>query len=254
MHILLTNDDGIQSKGIDELSSAFPNNWNVTVVAPAQEQSAQSHALTIQNPLRLQELHSHGKNIKKYSVTGTPVDCVKFALDYLLKDNRPDIVVSGINNGYNLGSDVLYSGTVSAAMEGMFFGIPSIALSVKKYSSNRGQEIIPFSIEFIKRVFIQNNFRGLVNMNFPLTGDCEWDKVKVVEQGVQRYVNIIEKKEDRRGNSYYWIGGDLRFDKEEKPTDVGMIEDGFITVNTLTWRQNDLRGMEHLSSMIENLK
>lgn len=250
MHILLTNDDGVQSLGIDELSIAFPEDWKITIVAPAQEQSAQSHALTIQNPLRMQELRSFGKNIKKYAITGTPVDCVKFALDYLLKDDMPDIVISGINNGYNLGSDVLYSGTVSAAMEGMFFGIPSLALSVKRYSSARGHEIIPFIIEFIEHVFSKNQFKGLINMNFPLTGPCNWSQVRVVDQGVQRYVNIIEKQEDRRGFSYYWIGGDQCYDKEETPTDVGIIEDGFITVNALTWKQTDFKGLADLSIMV----
>lgn len=239
MHILLSNDDGVQSLGIDELSVGFPRDWRITIVAPDREQSAQSHALTIQNPLKLRKLPAYGDNISKYSLSGTPADCVKFALDFLLREDQPDLVVSGINNGYNLGSDALYSGTVSAAMEALFYDIPALALSTKRYTSMRGQEIIPFIAEFVQKIYIEEGFQGLLNMNFPQFGDCSWENLRVVDQGLQRYVNIIEEQSDRRGNKYYWIGGDLVFDRTEKPTDVGTVEDGFITVTALTWKQQD---------------
>lgn len=247
----MTNDDGVQSAGIMELSMALPDDWRITIVAPEREQSAQSHALTIQTPLKIIKQPPPKGNITVYAITGTPVDCVKMALDYMLENDMPDLLISGINNGYNLGSDVLYSGTVSAAMEGLFYDIPALALSVKHYSTARGLEMFPFIISFIRKVFVDKEFNGLVNMNFPLVGDCDWSHVRVVEQGRQKYRNIVEKQSNKRGQTYYWIGGEIHFDENaEEMTDVGTVEDGFVTVSALTWKQFDSKSTDELRCII----
>ena len=127
-----------------------------------------------------------------YALTGTPSDCMKFGLSYLLADDMPDLVISGINHGFNLGSDVLYSGTVSAAIGKVrFYGIPGLALSVERYSIERGHEMHPFIHELIEKIYVNGNFEGLLNVNFPLRGICDWDHFKLVSQGLQTYSNII---------------------------------------------------------------
>ena len=134
MHILMCNDDGILADGLRQLATYLSQYYRVTVVAPATEQSAKSHALTTEIPLKLDAYNGEDENPRLYALTGTPSDCMKFGLSYLLADDMPDLVISGINHGFNLGSDVLYSGTVSAAMESAFYGIPGLALSVERYS------------------------------------------------------------------------------------------------------------------------
>ncbi len=250
MHILICNDDGVDSPGIMDLAHELAKHWRVTVVAPSEEQSAKSHAITIQNPLRLKLHDLTEENPKIYSLSGTPVDCAKFALSYLLVDDMPDLIISGVNNGFNLGSDALYSGTVSAAMEGLFYNVPSLALSVEKYSAQRGAEILPFVVEFVQKIFVEGKQQGLLNVNFPLTGICDWDHVKVVDQGYQKYVNIIDARQDKRGNDYFWVGGDLLFEKESTETDVWAIKQGFVTVVALTWRQQDHQGTETVKSLL----
>lgn len=251
MHILLCNDDGVLAAGIRELAEALAKKWRVTVIAPEIEQSAQSHAITIKDPIRLHTLTAADANPAYYAVTGTPTDCTKFALSYFLRDDMPDLVISGINNGFNLGSDALYSGTVSAAMEAGFYRVPALALSVEKYSTKRGTEIIPFVLDFIERIYITGAYRGLLNVNFPLTGDCTWEKVKVVQQGYQEYLDVIDARMDRRGRRYYWIGGELQFHEEAVPTDVGLIKKGYITVVPLQWQQHDLARLEEVKSLVQ---
>ena len=150
MHILMCNDDGILADGLRQLATYLSQYYRVTIVAPATEQSAKSHALTTEIPLKLDAYNGENENPRLYALTGTPSDCMKFGLSYLLADDMPDLVISGINHGFNLGSDVLYSGTVSAAMESAFYGIPGLALSVERYSVERGHEMHPFIHELIE--------------------------------------------------------------------------------------------------------
>ena len=136
MHILLTNDDGLRAKGIQILKTEMAAYADrVTVVAPSGERSAASHSLTIHRALYCRELPQKD-NVREILVSGTPVDCVKMAVEYFLAEHKPDLIISGINNGYNLGSDVLYSGTVAAAMEGPYYHIPSMAVSMARMWQN----------------------------------------------------------------------------------------------------------------------
>lgn len=246
MHILLVNDDGVHAKGIRALAEALAPYHRVTVIAPEHQQSAQSHALTIEAPIRMHEWSEKGANPLYLSLTGTPTDCVKFAMSFYLKEDKPDLLISGINAGLNVGSDVLYSGTVSAAMEGLYYDIPCWALSVDKLSDERLEEIMPFILEYLQKVFIDGQFIGLLNMNFPAKGPCTWDNCKVCVQGMEYYDEIIEDCVDRKGDHYYWIGGTHRYDKTATQTDVTSIRQGNITVTPLTWRQDDNFGHEQL--------
>ena len=253
MHILICNDDGILAPGLRDMADYLAQFYQVTVVAPEVEQSAKSHALTIETPLKIRKFSDDTANPRLMAVTGTPSDCMKLAMSYLLVDDMPDLVISGINHGFYLGSDVLYSGTVSGAMESMFYNIPGLALSVRKYSSRRGEEMLPFIKSFIEQIFVKEAFHGLLNVNFPLEGPCDWDHVEVVSQGFQRYTDIIDARMSRRGDEYFWIGGHLEFDKEDIPTDVERIEHGVITVVALTWKQQNDEDMEIVKKIVDKV-
>ena len=238
MHILLTNDDGLWAPGIQGLAQELAKHHRVTMVAPKVEQSAKSSALTVQVPIRAKEMSEEGDNPRMLFVEGTPVDCVKFSLSYLLKNDRPDLVVSGINHGFNLGSDAVYSGTVGAALEGLMYGIPSLALSLEKYS--------------VKRMEEKGKYEGLLNVNFIKEGPVGWEQVKVFHQGFQEYTNVIDVRQDAKGREYYWIVGDQGFHKEDKPTDVGHIKEGYISVVPLTWKQEDTAQIPVVEQLIAN--
>jgi len=250
MHILLSNDDGVLAPGLLELATALAEEHRVTVVAPEGEESAKSHALTIKLPLFLSERSKTGSNPHVYALSGTPTDCAKFALTYLLKDDMPDLVISGVNNGFNLGSDALYSGTVGAAMEGLFYGIPGLAVSIEKYTNTCGAKLIPIVKETINRIFINNAYKGFLNMNFPTETSYSWDMIKIVHQGMQVYTDVVEAREDRRGRKYFWIGGNLAFPKEDRITDVWAIKQGYITIVPLTWRQECEDDCNTLATML----
>lgn len=250
MHILVSNDDSLWAPGINDLIEALAKEYRVTVVAPHKEQSAKSHALTIEHPITLKTHTEVGSNPMKYSVTGTPTDCMKFALSYQLADDMPDLVISGINHGFNLGSDALYSGTVGAAMEALFYNIPSLAVSIEKYSKERVAELLPFFMEFIDQVYVKGKYKGMLNMNFPKDGEISWHNLKVVHQGLQMYHDIIDERKTRKDKTYYWIGGTLGFPKEDRETDVGLIQEGYITVVPLTWVQEDREGMKAVKDIL----
>lgn len=138
-------------------------------------------------------------------------------------------------------------------MESMFYNIPGLALSVRKYSSRRGEEMLPFIKSFIEQIFVKEAFHGLLNVNFPLEGPCDWDHVEVVSQGFQRYTDIIDARMSRRGDEYFWIGGHLEFDKDDIPTDVERIEHGVITVVALTWKQQNDEDMEIVKKIVDKV-
>jgi 5'-nucleotidase len=207
MRILITNDDGIHSEGLDvcvEIANAVSD--DVWVIAPEFDQSGVSHSLSLNDPLRLREIGE-----RRFAVKGTPTDCVIMGARHLMKNQPPDLVLSGVNRGRNAGEDVIYSGTVAGAVEGTILGIPSFALS-QAYRSRNGQRpywatAIRFAPAIIKRVLKAGIPRDvLVNVNFP---DCAPDAVKaitVTAQGRNRQDRLqIDARQDGRGNAYYWI-------------------------------------------------
>lgn len=224
--ILVTNDDGIYSEGLRKLADALRSLGEVIIVAPDREQSAASHALTLNRPLRLLQLEQN-----EWIVDGTPADCVNLAVLKLLKEHRPDIVVSGINFGPNLGDDVTYSGTISAAFEGALLNIPSIAFSAlvgERFSFDRGAA---FAAKLTKFVLDgDRDPRIVLNVNFPLDG---FKGVRVTRLGRRVYSEGVIERLDPRGRKYYWIGGEPPTWHTEEGTDFEAVQSGFVSITPL---------------------
>ncbi len=228
MIILVSNDDGIQSEGIMALEESLRSLGEIYTVAPDRVQNTMSHALTLHRPLRVKEMGP-----RRFAVDGTPTDCVKLALSGLLPV-RPNMVVSGINKGPNLGDDIMYSGTVSAALEGTLLGIPSIAVSLGTFRDFVFETAAEFTVALASRVLEKGVPRGtLLNVNVPPVPRKEVKGWKFTRQGKRHYSEKIVERVDPRGGKYYWIGGDdLGFDQEEG-TDCVAVHEGFISVTPL---------------------
>ena len=207
MRILVTNDDGIHSEGLDicaEIGRALSD--DVWVIAPEFDQPGVSHSLSLNDPLRLRKVGEH-----HFAVKGTPTDCVIMGARHVLKDRPPDLVLAGVNRGRNAGEDVIYSGTVAGAVEGTILGIPSLALS-QAYLSRSNQPphwdtAMRFAPDIIKRVLEQGIPHDvLINVNFPNCAPSDVKGVAVTAQGRRRQERLrIDAREDGRGNAYYWI-------------------------------------------------
>lgn len=235
MRILLTNDDGINAPGLavlERIAARFSE--DVWICAPAEEQSGAGHSLTLNRPVRLKQ-----HDARRFSVTGTPTDAVTMALKNLL-DAPPDLILSGVNRGANLGDDVTYSGTVSAAFEGALAGIRSIALS-QVYTAEGLGESVPFEVaefwgERVLAPLLDTPFapRSLVNINFPPLPVAEVKGIRVVRQGFHDYArgSVVEGK-DPRGFSYYWFGLHGIEHTPGHSTDLEAIADGYVAVTPL---------------------
>ncbi len=224
--ILVTNDDGIYSEGIKKLAASLRAIGEVIVVAPDREQSAASHALTLNRPLRLIKLQEN-----EWIVDGTPTDCVNLAVLRLLKETRPDIVVSGINFGPNLGDDVTYSGTISAAFEGALLNIPSIALSALVGENFSFDAPARFAAKLTQIVLDGNRDPSIIlNVNFPVGA---FQGVKVTKLGKRVYSEGVIERLDPRGRKYYWIGGDPPTWHPGEGTDFEAIQAGYVSITPL---------------------
>lgn len=232
--ILLSNDDGIRSPGLEALEEiARSISHDVWVVAPENEQSAASHSLTISRPIRVRQISE-----KRFAVDGTPTDCVLMAINLLMKDNPPDLVLSGINRGENIGDDVTYSGTIAAAMEATLLGVPAMALSqavngweVPKWAVAKryGPEVIR------KAVQCQWGDNVLVNINFPALEEAsEVNGIHVVPHGKHKIGDNLVERIDPRGQTYYWVGLLRGLTHAPEHTDIAIIEKGGITVTPLS--------------------
>ena len=236
MRVLLTNDDGINARGLDLLETIAQGfSDDIWVVAPTEEQSGAGHSLTLTEPIRLRR-HDN----RRFSVTGTPTDAVMLALAHIMKDSPPDLILSGINRGANLGEDVTYSGTVSAAMEGALAGVPSIALS-QGYSREGMGDTVPFAAaeewaERVLRPLIQFEAAPgtLINVNFPALRADEVKGIRVCRQGIRDYgrLSIVERT-DPRGYNYFWFGLGPMVQTPGHSTDLEAIEDGYVAVTPL---------------------
>ena len=229
MKILLTNDDGIYSEGIKSLEKILRPLGEISVAAPDRERSAASHSLTLHKPLRVQEI---GR--RKYSISGTPTDCVNLAVNGILKD-RPDLVVSGINKGGNLGDDITYSGTVSGAMEATLLGIPSLAVSQvgdEPYHFNSAARVMVHLARMIQQHGLPAD--TLLNINIPNLPPRAIKGVRFTALGKRIFnSDTVIKKIDPRGKEYFWIGGSrLQWETREN-TDQEAIKGGFVSVTPL---------------------
>lgn len=227
--ILVTNDDGVYSEGILVLAKALQRVGEIFIIAPDREQSAIAHSLTLHRPLRVEKIK---KNI--YAVDGTPADCVHLGVNTILPQ-KPRLIVSGINKGGNLGDDVTYSGTVSAAFEGTLLGIPSFAISLVARSKFKFRPAAHFAVRVAQQILQHGLPRDtLLNINVPNLDEKEIKSYRITQQGrwTHNGSGVIEKI-DPRGKKYYWIGnGQLRFD-QKKNTDFEAVSNSSISITPL---------------------
>lgn len=231
--VLISNDDGIDAPGLKVLEKVMRKfAGDVWVVAPETEQSAASHSLTLRQPLRIR--HVSGK---RYAVNGTPTDSVLMGVNQVMKDSPPDLVLSGVNRGGNLGEDVIYSGTVAAAMEGTLMGFPAIALS----QVTRDQHPVKWStteawLPKVLKGLIQMSFPAsvLVNVNFPDLPATKVQGIEVTKQGKRKIGGDLQSGIDPRGDTYYWIGPQRVENRFKKGTDLEAINRGMVSISPLS--------------------
>jgi 5'-nucleotidase len=241
--ILVTNDDGVSSAGIHALAAALKPLGSVTVVAPTQEASAIGHALTLRRPLRIED---HGPGL--FAVDGTPTDCVNLGIEIILKQ-KPDLVVSGINKGWNLGDDVTYSGTVAGAMEGALLGIPSIAVSLKRTAS--------FDFSFsadaaatVARAALAGQWPSKTFLNLNLNSG-PFKGFRVTTQARRNHVTKIASRTDPRGQAYYWIEEALdEWHADGGRSDYEAVMEGYVSVTPLQADLTDHNAIEALQQLI----
>jgi len=236
--ILVSNDDGVDAPGIRVLAGALSEIANVSIVAPDRERSAASHSLTLQVPLRAQRIDD-----STVSVDGTPTDCVMLAIKNLLT-KRPDLVVSGINRGPNMGDDLTYSGTVAAAMEGTLLGIPSIAVSLDRPGDGtydyRAAGVVAREVATVvlERGLPEST---LLNVNVPHVPLGRIKGIRITRQGKQVYEDLIVEKTDPRGKAYYWIGGQQETWSIEPNTDYTTLAKEYVSVTPVQLDLTDYR-------------
>ena len=248
MHLLLSNDDGIQARGIQTLRRVLEIEHDITLVAPERQQSAMGHAITMHKPLYAKPI-VYGPHSQGWRVNGTPADCVKLGVGALM-DEKPDLVLSGINHGNNLGRDVFYSGTVSAAMEAMFLGYPAIALSLEDGENNGFEWVAQFVRWWIGQAEFQLPPPGVVyNVNFPSLSRGIPQAMQAVRLGGREYVNDFQRTQDPRGRESFWIAGDRRDNLEESDTDVAQFHGGAITLTPLHMHLTDQEVLTRLSPL-----
>ncbi len=236
--ILITNDDGIFSPGIYALWEAMQEIGETTVVAPEFEQSSVSNAITILDPVRVKLIKRNG-GFKGYAISGTPADCTKIAIKSLM-EKPPDIIISGINRGANLGKNIIYSGTIAAATEGAMLGIPSIAISLNSFRNDEFQGSKDASREVVR--FVKNNtlpVGTLLNVNVPYCKPEEIKGIRVTRQGQQYYQDEYLNRKDPMGRDYYWIKGKIIDQDKDFYSDSKAVNDGYISITPIHFQMTD---------------
>ena len=246
--VLISNDDGFHAPGIKALTKVITGlAREVWVIAPAEEQSCAGHALTLRQPLRIQK-----RAPRRYTVDGTPTDSILLGLHQVMRDCRPDLVISGINKGGNLGDDVTYSGTIAAAMESTILGVPSIAFS-QHYQDNHpvkwatGTHWIPEVLKKLKGLQLPNN--SLLNVNFPDVIASSVTGIDVTRQGARKFNDVIQPGSDPRGNPYYWIGAQQLETRNAKGTDMSSVLAGAISITPLSVDLTDRKTTKSLKDV-----
>ena len=249
MKILVTNDDGIYSSGIFALWDVAKEFGEVNVIAPINEKSAVGHGITISNPLYVKEIERED-GFKGFAVSGTPADCVKLGMKSLLPFN-PDLILSGINIGSNLGNNIIYSGTVAAAIEGATLDIPSIAISIDSYkpgSFSTSKIVVRKVINFIENNTIPSG--TILNVNIP---DCEPSDLKgykITSQGHQYFNDNFEKRADPRGRDYYWMTGEIIDNDKELRYDGFAVSNGYASITPIHFMMTNTNCLDELERSI----
>jgi 5'-nucleotidase len=234
MQIMLTNDDGIYAPGLAAMEQALARLGDVCVVSPATEQSGVGHSITFLSPLMAKEVFD-GPRRRGWAVEGSPADCVKLGLARF-SPKPPELLVSGINGGLNVGINVLYSGTVAAATEGALYEIPSIAVSLEYDRWAKFDVAAQIATGIIEQMLRHNAFRGhrLYNLNIPTSATIGPSKLKIVPMGVARWPAEFEERRDPKGRRYYWASGAPPLEMPGPETDLVAIKDGFVTLSPLS--------------------
>jgi 5'-nucleotidase len=246
--ILVTNDDGIHSPGLTALYQSVKELGETYIIAPDRERSASGHSLTIDRPLRVRKIDS-----RIMSISGTPTDCVAVGVEKILP-RKPSLIISGINNGPNLGDDITYSGTVAAAIEGTILSIPSIAVSLAEYQKEPGNLDTAAEIALqVSRYTLENSlpYDTLLNINVPNLRPEEVKGIKITRQGKRVYEGSIRETYSPWGEVFYWIGGGRPFWEHGEDTDMNAIENGYVSVTPL---HLDLTNYEATNLIIKNWK
>lgn len=248
MNILITNDDGVHAEGLFALKTALDSIGKVHVVAPDRPRSACGHSITLHKPLRANEVKLQDGSVA-YCTNGTPSDCVNLAILGLVEE-KIDLVVSGINCGPNLGWDITYSGTVSAAMEGAIMGVQSFAISVATYESHTDYDVAAAFTIRLAQILQQQKLpeSTLLNVNIPALPASEIKGVLLTNQGKRRYTGNLEKRSDPGGRAYYWLGGDLPVDHLVEDSDVKAIADDYISVTPVHLDLTDYNALSEMRS------
>jgi 5'-nucleotidase len=235
--ILVTNDDGVHSEGVRELANVLAALGEVTIVAPIQEASAIGHALTLRRPLRLESISP-----RVFAVDGTPTDCVNIAITHVLRE-KPALIVSGINKGWNLGDDVTYSGTVAGALEGALLGIPSVAISTQRIGDRCEFGPSAKAAAAVAEAVLQRGMPKwtLLNINTPMGPNKGF---RITVQARRNHVTVIDERVDPRGRAYYWIEeGENAWEPHDR-SDYQAVRDGYISITPL---QPDMTAHDALS-------
>jgi 5'-nucleotidase len=232
MRILISNDDGIHAPGLRTLHQAVRDLGDVRVAAPISEQSAVGHAITLSNPIKVQEVQHDGAFFG-HAIGGTPADAVKLAV-FALLDGRPELVLSGINLGANEGISVIYSGTVSAATEGCILGIPSVALSLNTFKDPQWDTAAHVARRVAQEVIVRGlPPETLLNVNIPNLPLSEIRGHRITRMGRSRYAEIFHRRTDPRGNVYFWMDGFLESVGDATGTDVQALNDGYVSLTPI---------------------
>lgn len=251
MLVLLTNDDGILADGIQAMRAAMEAvpGCEVWAVAPDRERSASGHAITMHKPLFPLPVEIPGAQAPCYSVNGTPADAAKLAIDALLP-RKPDLIISGINRGANLGTDLFYSGTVSAALEGPILGIPAIAVSLDRH---KGMLDYQPAAEVARDLALRVRKEGLppgtlLNVNVPGTPADQWKGTRITRVGKRIYQNQWERRVDPRGRTYYWLAGEVAETENDADSDVVAVNEGYVSITPV---QLDLTRYDQIDRLKE---
>lgn len=233
--ILITNDDGILSEGIYALWESMEEVGETYIAAPNSGKSGSSHSLTLSEPLRVKTLERKN-GFKGWSINGTPVDCVKIAIKILM-GGKPDIIISGINHGANLGNNIIYSGTVSAAAEGTLSGIPSMAISLASDKKNNYKSAKIYAKKIIKHILKYGLPVGtLLNVNIP---NCDYEQIngiQITRQGNQCFIDEFEMRVDPRSSKYYWIKGKMIDEDRSIDFDGNAIKENYVSITPIYYR------------------
>jgi 5'-nucleotidase len=245
MRILLCNDDGIHAPGIAALHGAVRELGEIHVIAPDAERSAAGHAITLADPIKSMPVDKNGEFFG-YGIGGTPADCIKLAVCAVMKDNPPDMILSGINLGSNTGISVIYSGTVSAATEGVILGIPGVAFSLCTYTDPEWEMAARVAKEITMQL-IGNPMppNVLLNINMPNLPYDQLKGIKVTRMGRSRFIEKFHKRLDPRGRTYYWLDGALEVHDDGDDIDIHAVRDGYVSITPI---HLDLTAYNHLKT------